>query len=419
MASPWVALLLTPLLLIGCDQPVKPIIDAGVTAPMSPVLATLGIARGDVQVRHADKPYWQALSSGESLRAGDWVRTAKGAFAHIEFNSGESLDLGEDALIIVEQQPAHEDAGVPLASVEVQSGEVRGELPKKRASAGRLVLKTKEAGDVSLSSDSKEGVKFRITRGAKGSEIAVTEGSAKLHTSSGERALSSGKAATIATGGAIEEFSLIDFPTSVEPGIDARFKFKPGMAVSLVWRSVEGASGYRVQIAEDLSFHSLISDTPIAGTEYTLSPGKEGIYAWRVATKDAQGHYGEFGFARRVFCDREQPKDLLLAPRDGAVIAFSAAKGAVQFSWDAAADAHAYRVVIGRGPNLLETEVLSVESPTQEVEVQDLAPGDYYWGAFIVGPEARPIFLQPRRLSLRKTTKASVKTIKAVKDWGG
>src|SRR5204863_27464 len=116
---------------------------------------------------------------------------------------------------------------------------------------------------------------------------------------------------------------LIEFPVSAEPSIDARFLYKAGVIIRLGWKPVDGAAGYKVQIAHDLSFQSLASTAEVEGTAFAFTPPVAGMFAWRVAAKDAQGRFGEFGFARRIFCEAEQPKDLLVGPEDKAILKFN------------------------------------------------------------------------------------------------
>jgi len=56
-------------------------------------------------------------------------------------------------------------------------------------------------------------------------------------------------------------------------------------------------------------------------------PGEAAAGESRVAVK-------EYGFARRLFCEEEAPRDLLVGPRDGSVVAFSDAPPQVTFSWE-------------------------------------------------------------------------------------
>jgi hypothetical protein len=143
------------------------------------------------------------------------------------------------------------------------------------------------------------------------------------------------------------------------------------------------------------------------------------MFAWRVAARDEQGRLGEFGFARRVFVEQETPRDLLVGPEAGAVVKINALEP-VLFTWQSAGETESYRFVLAKGPDLLRTQVAARTVKAQRVELGQIDPGEYYWGAFVErGEEAEPIFLAPRKLVIRRPPKVKVTAPKAIKQWGG
>jgi hypothetical protein len=259
----------------------------------------------------------------------------------------------------------------------------------------------------------------RLTRGARGTEVAVTSGEVRVAGSAGARTLAAGQVADLAGDGAGDVSHLIEFPRSVEPGIDARFRFQGALAIRLAWTPVVGAAGYRVQVARDLAFHEVEETVDVRLVELTFLPRGEGLYAWRVASRDAAGRLGEYGFARRIYCEREQPQDLLVGPPDGQVVRFSDEPAPVEFTWQSAADAAAYRLVIATGPDLLAEKVLDLETADQRIEVPALPPGAYHWGVFVKDLRAPiPIFVRARQLQVQKVGAPRVKVPRAIREWG-
>ena len=120
------------------------------------------------------------------------------------------------------------------------------------------------------------------------------------------------------------------------------------MNIRLTWAGAKGAASYEVQVARDLSFQEIEITAETTGTAFNFAPQHGGVYAWRVASRDAGGRLGEYGFARRVFCEEQQPKDLLLAPADGFTLSISEPTAPVSFSWQSAAETLSYRLVISR-----------------------------------------------------------------------
>lgn len=428
---PPVVLLLLLAIAAGCSKSPRPgevaatLADASASASLAAIIASCASASGTVEVRRPGKPYWEAVATGAVFRAGDWVRTAKDAAARVEFLAGGGLELGPESVVVVDARalaPDSPDAGAPEAVVSVESGEVRGFAAEvtEEGEAPALHIKTADGSEVSLvAKEGEEPMRFRLTRVAQATEVAVTRGAAVLHGSAGELDLRAGQATDVAAGGRVSAaFELLDFPQLKEPGIDARFAARPGVVIRLGWRPVPGAASYRLEVAKDLSFQVQAVVADLEETSYEFRPEGEAVYVWRVASQDAGGRQGEFGFARRIYFEREQPRELLLGPADGATFSALDGKPRVTFSWQSAADARAYRLVVASTEDLLRSAVLSLEASDQRIEVKTLAPGEYWWGAYIEGDLPTPIFLKARRLTVKRGTRGKLKTPKAINQWG-
>ena len=396
---------------------------------LAAIVASCAAVEGEVQVRRAGGNEWTTIATGAVFRAGDVVKTGAGAFARVEFLSGGGLELEQDAEVVIDvvappapSAPAAPGAAPPQAEsrVSVERGVVRGFMPAK-PDAAPIVLHTAEGKDVRLAAAAagEKPVAVRITRGARGTELAVTYGQIRVSTAGGETTLRSGQAADVNAQGAGDVVELLEFPASVEPGIDARFRYEPQMAIRIAWKAVAGASGYRVQIARDLAFQGVEQAFEADGTQTTFVPRAEGVYAWRVASRDAGGRLGEYGFARRIYLEKEQPRDLLVGPADGQTVNFAENLPPIEFTWQSAASAPSYRLVLARGPDLLKDKLMELETAGQRLEVTALEAGTYYWGVYVKdarGPQ--PIFVKPRQLVLAKVAKPKVKVPKALSEWG-
>jgi hypothetical protein len=154
------------------------------------------------------------------------------------------------------------------------------------------------------------------------------------------------------------------------------------------------------------------------GTSVTFEPPEQGVYAWHVASRDGSGRFGEFGFARRFYLEKEKPRELLIGPLDGATFSFIDAAPRITFSWQPAGDAMSYRVVVATSPDLLRTAKVNLKTSGQRADVGTLPPGEYDWGAYVEGKVLQPIFLKPRHLTIRKGDKAKLKTPKKINQWG-
>lgn len=414
------------LALAACGKKTKEATSSAEAAAkaLASIVATLGDMDGDVQVRRAGQSTWAPIETGAAFRPGDELKTGATSFARVEFVSGGGLELREDASVIIDVAPAKEGGapGAAEASVTVTGGEVQGFLPEAAAgeAAPSLVIRSADGGETRIAAKpGEQRTGFRLSQGAKGTEVVVTQGAAQLLTGAGAQDLKRGQAVETAGGAVTATIELIDFPASLEPGVDARFHFKPGMTIKLVWRAVPEATGYRLQLGHDLAFQAVDVSKESTATEFTYSPKEPGMRTWRVAAKDAAGRYGEYGFVRRFYTEKEPPRDLLIGPEDGTTLRYADEPPPITFSWQSAGAASSYRLVVARGPDLLNQKIVSMTSEGQRLQLEGLDPGNIYWGVYVDDDRTpEPIFVRPRRLVLEKVEKPKVKVPKALDQWG-
>ncbi len=292
----------------------------------------------------------------------------------------------------------------PVAAVSVQTGSVRGVISGAGTGAvsAPLIVRSADGAEATLVPESGEDVEFRLSMIDNALEVAVRKGALALVSSGNETRLGPGEAADVSKRGVSRPVKLLAFPTSVAPGIDARYRFEDGMRVELRWEAVRGASSYRVQVARSLAFRSIVANAIVEETGFVFSPEEPGTYVWRIAAHDAKGRAGEFGFARRLFCELKPPTDLLVAPRDRTKLAYTDKPPKVTFSWQSAGDAERYRLSVSRSANPLADPIVDEVTSGQRHTVDFLGDGRYHWGVYARGDEDVPIFLKPRSLTIRR-----------------
>jgi hypothetical protein len=374
-----------------------------VEAALAKIVATCAEATGTVETRRQGDPRWSAIGVGGTFRERDWARTGEHAFARLRFVGGGFLDMRENTTILVDTA-IHVDTGTLVAVAE--------------PGGGTFVVKAADGSEARIEADIFRSTELRLTPSADhGLEIAVTTGTAKVITQDGERTIGAGEASALANQRTGDVVKLLPFPRSTLPGIDARFEFVAGKQVDLKWQAVAKASRYRVQVARDTEFHELVVDRDSAATKTAFAPDEVGLYVWRTAAIDSASRVGEYGFARRMYFEDEPPKELLVAPADGAKIGFSEVAPRVTFSWQSASETPKYRLVIGTGADPTTKSVASIVTADQQV-VKSLAEGDYHWGVYAIrGKRETPIFLSPRTLTVRRH-RVKAKTDELWKDSG-
>ncbi|MBK7860353.1 MAG: hypothetical protein IPJ65_17425 [Archangiaceae bacterium] len=397
--------------------------DAGSASPLT-VIATCADVNGQAQVRRAGKPYWEPLAAGGTLRDGDWVRTLDQTHARLEFLQGGSLELSENAVVVVELPSAAElPAGVAPTSprVSVAAGEVQAvPAPGKEADElAPLLIRTADGKTTVLQPVKGAGkTAFRLSASDAGVAVSVSRGKATLRSGDSQVALSAGNAAVLGTEAPPAAVQLPDFPASIAPGIDARVLFEEGVTnTRLQWGPVPGAAGYRIQVARDFSFTIQARIIDLTLTSFALRPESKGLYVWRVATKGQGGVVGEYGFARRIFFEGEEPKDLLLGPEDATTVTFAGSPPNVSFTWVGADKGPTYRLLISKGADPQNDALISVATTAQRLDIATLGAGEYRWGVYIDGKVLKPLFLKPRKLTVKAVPRASVKTPNKINKW--
>jgi hypothetical protein len=370
---------------------------------LAKIVATCAEAIGSVETRRQGEPRWSAIGVGGTFRERDWARTGEHAFARLRFVGGGFLDMREKTTILVDTA-IHVDTGMLVAVAE----------PGGRAFA----VKAADGSEARIEASTGQQTELRLTPSADhGLEIAVTSGTAKLITQDGERTVAAGEASALANQRAGDVVKLLAFPRSSLPGIDARFKFVAGKPVDLKWQGVAKAARYHVQVARDTEFHEVVVDRDSTATKTTFAPDEVGLYVWRTAAIDSANRLGEYGFARRMYFEDETPKELLVAPTDGAKIGFSEVAPRITFSWQSASETPKYRLVIGTGADPKSKSVVNVVTGDQQV-TRSLGEGDYHWGVYAMrGNRETPIFLSPRTLTVGRH-RVKAKTDELWKDSG-
>jgi hypothetical protein len=354
---------------------------------LSNIVATCAEVNGPVEVRRKGQPQWEPATVGTPLRERDWVRTAAGGFARVRFSDRGFLDLPEHTTILV-------DSAISVESGSLVAVAEGGEPIRVKAADGSEARIVAAGGDVPA--------QIRLTAQTGGLEIAVTKGNVNVITEAGEQAVAAGEASDLSNHRAGAVVKLLGFPRSVSPGIDARFRYVADKKIAMTWKPVRGAAKYRLQVSRDADFRALVLDTTAAATSGAFVPDGVSEYVWRVAGIDADGRLGEFGFARRMYVEDDEPRELLIAPANGAKIGFADKVPRVTFSWRSAGDTKRYKLVIGHGSDLSST-VASIPTTGQELDVKTLREGTYHWGVYAIkGDRETPIFLAPRELTIRK-----------------
>jgi hypothetical protein len=391
--------------------------------PQRQVVARLSALKGSVDHRKAATLVWAAAHASLELFHRDAVKTGPLSSARVTFAGGSQLEIDEQSLVVIEAPPERPAAAATTPSpptavtqvAQVERGSVRG-VSQPGAPAVKVV--TPDGQVAHITAEGNEAVPFRVRVQPGGKlEVAILKGKARVESATGDAVTVSERQVVEVTKQKISApVVLPPFPELLSPAVDA--KFHAGSRVLLKWSPIAGAALYRVQVSDSVTFERRITEETVTVPELSLAGPKPGsTYVWRVSSVDAQGHEGEFGFARRfvVLTATPPPQDQLLSPPENAGVQFTSAPRPVTFSWKS--ETRSVELVVARGKDLQRVVLRRRVKGATSVVIPGLGAGDYYWGVYAVTPEGkRPLFEKARHLVIARRLPPGVKVPSSI-DW--
>lgn len=416
-----VAMCLAVAMDAGC-KPREDEISSAVPVERAPVAECVA-RRGEVRTHPPNEWVWASVEVGARLAAGDWVRTATRSEAVLSYLSGSSLVVKPSAIVILKDAKFEKNRTVFANYLLIQKGVVRGRLEAKAPSDGSpaspsrsaeaVVVDTGEGAHVRLTAaEARSLLGYRLSARPDGAvEVAVTEGKGRLTAGDGRSLdLDRGQAQDLRAGTFVGRvLELPQSPELVEPIDAATVEASPGEHVALVWAPVPAAGSYRIEVALDASFETIVEAAVTAKTAWHHPVTGPGVLYWRVAARSKDEREGEFGAARRTVIEAPRPVvDRLVSPVDGATVTSADRHPPVTFRWTAAGSEQRYRVVVVVAGDELSTRSDAVLSETTDglrLTTRQLSPGRYVWGVFVVGAQGveRPMFEKPRGLTIKRS----------------
>jgi len=256
--------------------------------------ARLTFVKPDVKAKRATTLEWIPASPGEPLYRLDQVNTLRRAGAEVTFRDETSLQLRENALVVIYGLTGDSDALKKTdksGAVSLVQGELKLKLSQLRGEP--LAVQTPAARIAASSRDMNVGVDA-----AKMSRVAVYHGRAEVAAQGKQVAVLEGQGTRVENGKVPEApRPLPAAPGWVEPGGELKLALPDeSPLVDLSWRPVERAVSYRVEISQDEKFNGLLVDAsvPASNAPSLSTPGlSPGRYYARVQAVDGDGLLGK------------------------------------------------------------------------------------------------------------------------------
>lgn len=250
-----------------------------------PAAAVLRVISNDVRTRTSEQIAWGPAHTDGALHEGDAVQTTRDGQATLRFSDGSALQLGRNSLLVV-RRPDQESSG--RRSFQVPQGELWGTLPVPQEGEGEVSVNTPSAVvRVGTAPGSATKADFKVSVGPdRSSIVAVYQGSASVTSGSQTQEVRANQFVAVdSLGGQTAPSRLPDAPVLAGPADRARFVYRdPPPKLTFQWAPVAGASEYRLVVASDPAFQSIVLDRRLTTPSLEFGRLAMGHYLWRVST---------------------------------------------------------------------------------------------------------------------------------------
>jgi hypothetical protein len=240
---------------------------------------------GNVQFRRGDAASWQEATSRETLRPGDYVRTAANGSAEILFADGTLYTIKPNTSLIVSAATGGQ-RGDAERSIRMDYGWIDLSTSRRpiRVDTPQAQARVAEESDAYVSYEQS---------GERG-RFGALRGSMEVESRDGERVQLESSQQVVQSGGELSApRRLLPAPAPVLPAPSQEFRRGRDEVVVLEWEPVEGARGYRLEVARDRLFADrVVEDSGRTRTRATLGIRGEGSFEWRVAAEEGNGEIG-------------------------------------------------------------------------------------------------------------------------------
>jgi hypothetical protein len=359
---------------------------------LSPEQAEVLRAAGDARINGAP------LAGGARISAGAVIETGATGSATIAMPDGSVVTVQRDSRLEVGRLQRIDGLDAHDASFRLTAGRAETRVQPQH-DVGRFEIRTPVAvsavrgtrfraafdpADADARTETLEGV---VGVGASGASVAVGAG----------------------FGTRVEKDAPPSAPLPLPPAPDLNGLPSRSASpdVEVAFAAVPAAARYRLQLADDEAFYTVLRDEILAGPGATLKGLADGHYWLKLRSITAQGLEGPD--AVRDFTVRRAPAaPLPIAPPAGANVAGTGT--ALRFA--AVPDAIAYEIDVARDESF--TEPLRRRSLKPELEADGLAPGVYFWRVAAENESGdRGAWSEPRRFTVRRPAPvAEVRTVR-------
>jgi hypothetical protein len=328
-----------------------------------PAPASAVETRGTVELTRAGST--QPLPAGTAIRPGDVITTGKDGSLAVEFADGSRLQLESDSRVVFDVLSAFGRSGMVDTRVRLERGRANARVAPRR---GRFRIWTPAAATVV------RGTEFRA-------EFDEASDMARAETTAGLVAVVTSDAAVAVQegfGSFVRQGEVPSAPVRLlaPPDLGSGPLVVRSLPVKLAVASLSGAVSYRLDVASDDQFQTLVLQANSTTGTFATSALADGTYSLRVRGIDEHGLQGMDAVSRLIVDARPEPP-VAMAPQAGATVGDERPG----FSWSRPAGASGFRFQLAR-EETRDTPIVDVVETTWApafTPANPVPPGEYAW----------------------------------------
>lgn len=333
----------------------------------NPVAAKVISFTGSAELQSADAPSILPVAIGTKMHLGDQLRTGKNSTVAIEFADKSILTLHENSLVHFDHLSAHGVTGMVDSRLNLLQGRMDTKVTPAVGPGSRFEIQTPSA----ISAVRGTIYRASVAQDGEASNIEVLRGKVAVSGADKELMVNKGYGTQVALG----KPPLTPRPLLAAPVFDSIPSPIQQINWRLAWSAVEDASGYRVEVAADSKFDTLLWQEVTQYNRSAFPDLSDGHYAVRVRAIDQLGLEGLNQYETILLNAHPQPP-IALTPIDKQV--FRGQTPTLQ--WTVAEEASSYRLEVATDSDF-NTVVLDksgiVDAHFDTSELPDIAL--YYW----------------------------------------
>lgn len=325
------------------------------------------------------------LSTGAAIAPGSVIRTSADSSFTVAFPDGSTTLIGADAEVRLKRAAKVRAGGAQHVELDLLDGELENRVTSRHQGGGRFLIHTPSAVAAVRGTD------FRAAADSSATRIETLTGEVTLSNKRGNVKLAAGSGSRVESGNKPDSAaSLLPAPDlSPLPSRIERMPFDHALPV------VEGAQGYRSQIAPTSGFSVIQSDrTSLVAAAVGGGTLPDGHYRIRVRAIDGRGIEGLDAEAGIEIDARPEPPFPTTPIPDGV-----ASDNRIRFGWAGVPESIGYHFELASdrefSSKIMSRDDLSESGLSLDVE---LDAGEYFWRVAVsTAQEGRGPFSDPQR----------------------